>query len=108
MTRSGGPGDYRELSQHFPAERNQALLIKTNKNKKNRFQGASVLQDRLFTPGLGWHSFYFMNWQCVYANILINRENRSPIYLIWGPPSLLEGVRKKQFWKAIYFAGVGS
>ena len=73
-----------------------ALPCRENKQKqKNRFQGASVPQDRLFTPGLGWHSFYFMNWQCVYANILINRENRSPIYLIWGPPSLLEGVRKK-------------
>lgn len=38
MTRSGGPGDDRELSQHFPAERNQALLIKTNKNKKTGFK----------------------------------------------------------------------
>lgn len=97
-TRSGGPGDGQELSRHFPAERIQALLIKTNRKLKKQVSRCSVSQDSLFTPGLGQHSFFFfsfMNWQCVCVNILINRENQSPIYVIWGPPSLLEGVRKK-------------
>lgn len=39
---------------------------------------------------------FFMNWPRVYINILINRENRSPIYIVWGPPRRLEGVREKK------------
>lgn len=30
---TGDPGDRQALSRHFPAERNQALLIKTNKSE---------------------------------------------------------------------------
>lgn len=34
------PGDHQELPWHFPAKRNQALLIKTNKTKTgSRAQG---------------------------------------------------------------------
>lgn len=97
-TRSGGPGDDQELSRHFPAERIQALLIKTNKIKKTGFKVQCVAGQPLHArsgAALVFFFFSFMNWQCVCVYILINRENQSPIYVIWGPPSLLEGVRKK-------------
>lgn len=102
-----GPWGPQALSRHFPAERNQALLIKTNKqtNPKQATGCDDVARQRSPAGSVG--VLFFMNWQHVYVDILINRENRSPISIIWGPPRLLEGVRKKMRWKAIYFAGVG-
>lgn len=102
-----GPWGPQALSRHFPAERNQALLIKTNKqtNPKQATGCDDVAGQR--SPAGSGGVLFFMNWQHVYVDILINRENRSPISIIWGPPRLLEGVRKKMRWKAIYFAGVG-
>lgn len=77
------------------------------RRKKKRFLGASVAGQPL-PAGPGVALPFFVNWWRVYVNILINRENRSPIYVIWGAPtSHLEGVREKMCWKAIYFAGVG-
>lgn len=104
---AGDPGDRQALSRHFPAERNRALLMKTNKRTNpKQVAGCEGVAGQPSPAGSGWHSF-FMNWQHVYVNILINRETASPIYIIWGPPRLLEGVRKKMRWKAIYFPGVG-
>lgn len=90
----------------FPATRNKTLLV-LKEEEKEKVSGHKCR--RAASSRRAWSSSFFVNWWCVCVNILINRENRSPIYVIWGPPltRYLEGVREKMCWKAIYFAGVG-
>lgn len=91
----------------FLATRNKALLVLKEEEKKEKVSGRKCR--RAATSRRAWgSSSFFVNWWRVYVNILINRENRSPICVIWGAPTRhLEGVREKMCWKAIYFAGVG-
>lgn len=67
----------------FPATRNKTLLV-LKEEEKEKVSGHKCR--RAASSRRAWSSSFFVNWWCVCVNILINRENRSPIYVIWGPP----------------------
>ena len=82
-TRSRDPGGYQELSRHFPAERNQALSIKT---KPKQVSGCKCVAGPPLPARYGVALPFPMNWQCVYVNILINREKIEVRFTLSGDP----------------------
>lgn len=92
-TRSRDPGDDQELSRHFPDERNQALSIKT---KPKQVSGCKCVAGHPFPTWYGVALPFSMNWQCVYVNILINREkSKSDLRYLGTPTPRGRGEKKR-------------